>query len=278
MISLSTASLYHLPLARALALAAEAGFDGLELVTGPETWLRGAGRVVRLARRHGLQVYTVHQALTPIVGGGPAERLRDALDAAFEVGCSHLVIHPPTVDAWEHPAAQRWLATLDEASQQLDGSGVRIALENSGYPPHEAGRRILGQLPDLLAFAEQHDLDITFDACHAAIQRLDLLEAYALLRPRVANVHLSNLSPDEPLLDLPYMRPLLTEHRMPEDGVMPLDEFTTLLAADGYAGPVTYEVSPIALRAWSPAGLRRALAALVDYLRVRRRPAPDSPL
>ena len=57
--------------------------------------------------------------------------------------------------------AQRWLATLDEASQQLDGSGVRIALENSGYPPHEAGRRILGQLPDLLAFAEQQDLDLS---------------------------------------------------------------------------------------------------------------------
>ena len=276
MISLSTASLYHLPHARVFALAAEAGFDGVELVVGPETWARGVRHVAGLAQRHRLPVLTVHQALMPMVGGGPAERLRDAVGTALDLGCPHLVIHPPMVRQWEHPTAQRWLHGLHEARQRMDGSGARLAVENSGYQPREASQRILGLLPDLLAFAERHDLDVTFDACHAAIQGVDLLGAYTLLRPRVANVHLSNLSDREPMINLPYVRPLMTEHRMPEDGVLPLGQLVARLTADGYAGPVTYEISPIALRAWSSAGLRGALARLVSYLRARQsRPDPS---
>ncbi len=275
MISLSTGSLYHLPVARVLAMAAEAGFDGVELVAGPETWARGAARAATLARRQGLEVLTVHQALTPIVGGDAARRLDGAVTAALQVGCPHLVIHPPFVSSWGAPVAQRWLASLERGSRRLDGSGTRIALENSGYTPREAQERILASLPELMGFCIEHDLDVTYDVCHAAIQELDVLEAYRSLRPRMRNVHLSNLLATEPLLDLPYVRPLFTEHRLPHDGSIPLDAFLARLAADGYFGPVTSEISPVALQAWSPARLRRSLAGIVAYVRDRQMyPAP----
>jgi len=270
MISLSTGSLYHLPLPSILALAEVAGFDGVELVLGPQTWRRGAAQAVALAQERGLAVPVVHQTLVPLIGGAPAQRLTAAVRAGLAAGCACVVVHPPAVRGWEHPQARRWLAALDEAARDLRGTGTRIALENPGYSAREAGERILGRLPDLAAFCDERDLDVTFDVCHAAIQGLDVLQSLRALQPRVRNVHLSNLLAKAPVLDLPYVRPLFVEHRLPGDGVIPMDDFVKALADDGYAGSITCEVSPMALGAWSPSRLRDALTGLAGYVRSRQ--------
>ncbi len=264
MISISTASLYHVPLRTVFRLAAEAGFDGVELVTGPETWLLGARRVAALSREYRLPVFTVHQTLAPLIGGSAARRLGDAVATAAAVGGRHVVIHPP--DVARHEEAEPWLRALDAARDRGAADGVRLAIENSGFAPHEAGRHYLGELEDLVAFAEGRDLDVTLDTCHVAMRGLNLATSYAVMRPRLANIHLSNLSPNGPPLSFPYAGPLLTEHRVPEDGLLDLAPFVRRLAADGYQGPLTYEISPLALRFWSPTRLRQRLVSLVAFV------------
>jgi sugar phosphate isomerase/epimerase len=270
-VSISTASLYHLPLHTVFRLAAEAGFDGVEVVPGPEIWLGGLGRVAALSREYHLPALTVHQTLAPLVGGSPARRLREAVGAAIALGARHVVIHPP--EAADHREPVGWLRALDGARPRAAAHGVRLALENSGYPPEQAGRHYLGEIDELVAFAERRDLDVTLDTCHVAIRGLSLLPAYEALRPRLANIHLSNLSPHDPPLSFPYARPLLTEHRVPEDGVLDLAAFLRRLRADGYGGPLTYEISPLALRFWSPTRLRRRLEGLVAFVRAHWPPA-----
>jgi sugar phosphate isomerase/epimerase len=265
MISISTASLYHLPLRTVFRLAAEAGFDGVEVVPGPEIWVGGLRRVQALSREYRLPALTVHQTLAPLVGGSPARRLREAVEAAIVLRGRHVVVHPP--DVADHREPVEWLRALDEARSRGAAHGVRLALENSGYPPEQVGRHYLGELDELVAFAARRDLDLTLDTCHVAIRGLSLLPAYETLRPRLANIHLSNLSPHDPPLSFPYARPLLTEHRVPEDGVLNLAAFLGRLRADGYGGPLTYEISPLALRFWSAARLRRRLEGLVAFVR-----------
>lgn len=276
MISLSTASLYHLPLGSVFALTAEAGFDGVELVTGPEVWLRGAERVARLAERRGQAVFTVHQTLLPwSPRGAGSARMLDAAETALALGARHVVVHAPATAGWTSPVGQRWMEALKSTRALLRGSTTRIALENWGIGPEVRRELVVRRAPVLREFALQHDLDLTFDTCHAGIERLDIIRAFDYLQPRVANVHLSNLSNRAPALDVLLARPLLSEHRMPEDGILPLGEFVSHLVDIGYRHPITYEISPISLRAWSPSELRRRLRECVAFVRaVYEREAP----
>ena len=277
-ISLSTACLYHFPLRRTLALAAEAGYDGIELVMGPEVWVRGSGHVASLSRECGLQVFAVHQAL--LCGspwGRDAGRMVEALHTALELGCPRVVIHGPEAYRWAEPVAQRWLRILEECQKRTMGSATRLALENPGNR-----RKVLGQ-PELLEnFARRYDLDITFDACHAGDQ---MIPAYMLLRGRMVNLHFSDLKPSFRHHRWPRLAySLYVEHQMPGEGHLPLGELVAQIAADGYPGPISMEIGPLTLRSWSPGALRRRLAQALEYVRAatpqtspgaRAHPAPD---
>ena len=273
LLTLSTASVYHLPLRAAFRLAAETGFDGLELAMGPQVWLRGARHVAALCAEYGLEVYSVHQTLmrgSP-QGGGP-RRVIDAANMALELGCPCVVIHGTWALRWAEARAQRWLRTVEQCRERLRGSGTRLALENPGVYSEIDRHAVLGPFPVLIDFARRHDLDITFDTCHAGSAGLELLDAYDQIGDRLVNVHLSDLRPGGLASNVPVLRILLAHHQMPGEGCLPLGEFLSHLAAHGFAKPVALEVSPIALRAWSLRQLRRRLSQGVDYVRsaVRR--------
>ncbi|MEA3407233.1 MAG: sugar phosphate isomerase/epimerase [Chloroflexota bacterium] len=263
--SFSTACLYHLPLRTTFRLAAEAGFDGVELVMSPETWLRGPNHVAKIAQRYNLVVYSVHQTLlcTSPRGGG-AERIADAVDAALALGARCVVAHTPWAEDWSKPTAQRWLHTIEICQERLCGSGTRLSLENRGIYSADQ-RSLLQEMPALFDFVEGRDLAITLDTCHVGTQ--DLAAAYQLLKDRLVNLHLSDLclSSRNPLS--PLVRALFTRHQMPGQGGLPLDDLMRQLAADDFAGAVTVEVSPLALGMWPSAKMRKSLAKIVSYIR-----------
>ena len=74
-LSFSTATLYHFPLRAAFALAHEAGFEGVELVLGPEVMLRGAAYVRQLSHEYSLAVLSVHPPMIPYPGQNKAARI-----------------------------------------------------------------------------------------------------------------------------------------------------------------------------------------------------------
>jgi sugar phosphate isomerase/epimerase len=103
---------------------------------------------------------------------------------------------------------------------------------------------------------------LTLDTTHIGTWGFDLLQVYERLKERIVHVHLSNYNGQE--------------HRLPEDGHLPLAELLRRLRRDGYEGAVSLEVGPEALEAEDEAQvrthLRRAVAFFREYLAL---PAPD---
>lgn len=267
LLSLSTACLYHLPLGAAFRLAAEAGFTGVELVMGPEAWLRGPRAVSRLARAHGLVIYSVHQSLLKWSPRGTgAGRMVDAARFALALDCPCVVFHDPMTSRWAEPAAQRWLRAMLVCREMLDKSKTRLALENPGmYFPRDR-YTVTSQLPVLLDLARRYDLDITLDTCHAGTAKQDLIAAYGLARERLANIHLCDLKPgDAAPAPIHALRTLFVHHQMPGEGYLPLAAFLAHIAADNYPGPVTMEISIAALRGWSLRDLRARLRQAATF-------------
>lgn len=273
LLSLSTACFYNLPLRPVFRLAAEAGFEGVELVMAPEVWLRGPGYVRSIAREHGLGIFSVHQALMP---GGPdgfgAGRMGDALRAALELGCPCVVIHDPGAISWDDPEAQRWLRALEACQAAAAGSGTRLALESAGIYRDRDLRNVVGSPEALAACARQYDLDITLDTCHAGTTGRPLNEIYALLKERVVNIHLSDLKRLRPALNHHFLFNLSSHHQLPGEGFLPLRSFLAQLAQDGFPGPITLETSFIAMRAWSWREGQRRLRHVAAYIREAQDP------
>jgi sugar phosphate isomerase/epimerase len=263
-LSFSTGALYHLPLRTAFAVAREAGFDGVELVEGPELFLLGTAHARRVSQQYGLPVFSVHPPIVPYPGMDDARpTVRRLLFLAKEVDCDLVVLHTPKTASTATPAWRFFLQALQEHTHPT----IRVALETSGFfrPGDECC--VLHDVRRLQAFAESHDLPVTFDTAHTGTTPYPILEAFALFNGRVANVHLSDLARRRLF---PNWRPLhtfLLHHQMPGAGVLPLAEFLRMLVRSGYTGPLTLELSPTALQAWSLVKVRANLARAVDFVR-----------
>lgn len=256
------------PLGATMRLAAEAGYDAVELVMCPEVWLRGVAPVRRLAERHGVAIPTVHQTLFSFSpSGGGAARVVDATRAAVELGVPTVVFHAPSAKRWNEPAAQRWLRAMDAAQGLATGTGTRLALENPGAYDRSEALGVVSRIPDLVACARRYDLDLTFDTCHAGTAGIDLMEAYAAMRERLVNVHLSDLRPLRLRWHPSVVDIVWAHHQLPGDGRLDLAPLVARLAADGYRGSVTAEISFMALAFWSPREALRRLRRLASYVR-----------
>lgn len=268
LLSLSTACFYNLPLRWVFRLAAETGFEGVELVMAPEVWLRGPSYVQTLAREHGLSIFSVHQAL---MSGGPASfgagRMGDALRSALALGSPRVVIHDPGVTSWDAPEAQRWLRAVEACQTAAMGSGTRLSLESAGIYCDKDLRNVVSSPEALIACARQYDLDVTLDTCHAGTTGRPLHEIYALLKERIVNIHFSDLKRLRPTLGHHLVYNLFSHHQLPGEGFLPLRSLIAQLAQDGFCGPITLEANFVAMKAWSRQECCRRLRYVTAYIR-----------
>lgn len=270
MIALSTGSLYSYGTARVFELAAEAGYDSIEVLVDHRWDSRQPGYLRRLSADYGLPIVVVHSPFVALVSGWPDDqlgRLRRTVTLAQEVGASTVVTHLPfrlyaIAGQWHGYRSRRFFLPVPfprrepyyhflldgQAAELEEETGVIIGVEN--MPSKRAlGLQINGYWfnspAELLRFPH-----LTLDTTHLGTWGLDPLTVYGQLGERVAHVHLSNFDG--------------REHRSPPDGRLPLAEFLHTLARDGYAGIVTIETAPDALDAEDEAkcltALRRALA------------------
>jgi len=264
-LSLSTGTLYHLPLRTTFALAHEAGFEGVELVQGPGVLLRGAAYVRRLSQEYSLPVLSVHPPIVPYRGQNKAARILPRLVSLAErVDCDLIVLHTPKTTETED---SRWTEFVEALTRERSNTGVRVSLENAGIFWESDIHYILHDIRRLRAFADRLDLPLTFDTSHAGTSAYELLEAYALCSGRVVNVHFSDLVHRRIFPDWPPLYTLFTHHQMPGEGVLPLAEFVHMLLRSGYSGIFTLEVSPTAIKAWSLSRIREGLASAVTFVR-----------
>lgn len=263
-LSFSTGALYHMPLRTIFWLAREAGLDGVELVEGLEVALRGPGYVLRLSREFGLPVLSVHPPVLPYPGMGDARRtLPRLVSLAQGVQCNLVVLHTPKTASTQDP---EWI-TFVQALHAHSNPEVRVSLENAGFFRPTDGRFLLHNVHALGAFVRLHDLPVTFDTAHAGTTPWPLLESLAVFNGRVVNVHLSDLVQRRIFPDWRLLHTLLLHHQMPGKGVLPLADLVRVLVRSCYSGPLTLEISPIALRAWNVARVRSGLAEAVRFVR-----------
>jgi sugar phosphate isomerase/epimerase len=265
---LSTACLTPWPLPAVARAAAAAGYDGLELVLGIDHLLHGAAWVRRAARGSPVPVFSVHQ---PLFGVGPWRSLTravsDTVELALQLGAGVVVLHAPRVRSWDDARGREWLAALDQAQQRVTGSATRLTVENLGAHARRPTPTALGALDDLAAFCRQHGLGLTYDTCHAGTLGADLTADLAAVSDVLANVHLSDYRPSAPLERLPVLDMAFANHQMPGEGALDLGQALHSLAAQGYHGPITFEISPFALRAWLPTWRRARLARALAFAR-----------
>jgi sugar phosphate isomerase/epimerase len=266
-LSLSTGALYHLPLRTVFALARGAGLDGIELVFHPEIMLRGGAYVQRLSREFAIPVLSVHPSVMPYPGYNQVSSILPRLvSLAEEVECHLVVLHTPKVTTLDDPRWSEFVQVLLHERARVS-PGVSISLENSGFFHESDARYILNDVRKLRAFADEQDLPLTFDTAHAGTSPYRLMDAYRVFAERLVNVHFSDLVPRRFRPDWRLLHTFLKHHQMPGEGVLPLDEFVRTVLGSGYAGPMTLEISPIALGAWSLPRVRRRLAQAIQFVR-----------
>lgn len=226
---LSTASTWPEPLDRSFQIAAELGYDGVEVMVWGDPASQDVATLARLADRHDVPVLALHAPCLLISqriwSRDPVTRLRRAVAAASTLGAPTVVLHPPF--RW-----QRGYATgfTDQVRVAEECSGVAVAVENM-FPVRRGRIAFSGFHPshDPTDVGHRH---YTLDLSHTSAARQDALALLARMDDRLTHVHLGDGS------GLPR-----DEHLVPGRGSQPCAQVCEALGARGYSGSVAVEVS-----------------------------------
>jgi sugar phosphate isomerase/epimerase len=244
----STGSLWPFGLDRVYGWAAEAGYDGVEVMMDDRWDTHQDFYLAGMQERHGLPILALHPPIGEGVWRLPAgETLIRAARLANRVGIPLVVAHPPppgrTLERWRKGA-------LAEARAQGE---ARVAVEN--MPRNRRSfvvRRGSCYFPEHLRGVG----DVTLDTSHVGASRLDLLETYAKLKDQLRHVHLSDSD--------------LTggdQHRLPGKGKLPLKELLGRIGADGYPGAISLELKPWPLGTPDPETILERMKGALEYAR-----------
>lgn len=271
LVALSTGSLYTYGIWRVFELAREAGFDGLEILIDqrPDTFQPHYLR--RLMQEFGLPILALHSPFFPAASWerGNLACVRRTAALAQEVGAGIVIAHLPhrlshvlVQFLWRYGhrivlpmpwgGDREWLASIQGSLPQLEeATGVTIAVEN--MPARRVGPFRWNTC--WLNTAQEMAIipHITMDTTHLGTWGYDPLTFYERLRDRIAHVHLSNFNG--------------REHRLLDDGPLPLAQLLERLSADGYGGLITFETHPNALGAENEDQVRANLRRSLDFCR-----------
>jgi sugar phosphate isomerase/epimerase len=228
-VALSTASVWPEPIGVAFELAAEIGYDGVEVMVWGDPVSQNTDALAALATRHSMPVLALHAPCLLITQrvwtADPADRLDRTVQAAAELGVGTVVVHPPF--RWQRGYAAGF---GDQVATLEDATGVRVAVENMF--PLRRGRLAVSSFapsPDPTETGYPH---YTLDLSHTATAQVDAVAMAQRMGSRLAHLHLADGSgaPRD-------------EHLVPGRGSQPCAEVCRGLVAQGFAGTVVLEVS-----------------------------------
>ncbi len=254
-----------------MTLAAEIGFDGLELMVDSRRETYHPAHLKTLITRHHLPILAVHSPFAGLPGGWPRDpvgQVKQSVKLAETLGAQTVVVHPPPrwvrLQGWVVAPQQSWKLSVplpvagpgslgrwlqDELPEFQRATPVKIALENMPRrslgpwrlnPHHFNTPAQLAQFPHL-----------TLDTTHVGTWGDDLLAVYRQIQPNVAHIHLSNFNGKE--------------HQLPHNGSLPLKELLAQLALDNFGGLVSLELGPVSLQADDELKLRQNLQASLAF-------------
>ncbi len=266
----STGSLYLLDTAQCFELAAQAGFDGIEIMCDDRFSTRDPHYLNSLSERYNLPVLVAHTPFSPRAQGWhdrtPLGLVLNTLKLAERLRAETIVVHLPLkvsmgslkVGRWnmifpwraDTDDVKRWIT--EELPTAQAATPVRIALENLPLKSYLRSGFDIVWWNSVEAWSSVHQ-HLTLDTTHWATHHIDPLNAYHAAAGRVAHVHLSNFDG--------------REHRLPHKGFLDLGTFLRALKADAFSGTVSLEVHPDALEFYKPDLTLRNLCESVAFCR-----------
>ncbi len=226
---MSTASVYPEPARAAFELAAELGYDGVELMVWADSVSQDVRAVEKLSRTFGMPVLAVHAPCLVVTqrvwGADPVTRIRRSVQAASILGAATVVLHPPF--RWQRRYASMF---ADEVAAAGADTGVAVAVENM-FPVVRGRVRTVPYLPGFDPTEVGHE-HYTLDVSHAAASGQDVLALLDRMGGSLNHVHLADGSGSP-----------RDEHLVPGRGTQPCAEVCARLVDRGFAGVVVLEVS-----------------------------------
>jgi len=271
---LSTGSLWLLDTAYVFELAAEAGFDGIEVMCDQRFTTRSPAYLQRLSEEYGLPIPVLHTPFSAdALGWGNSDtelgRVRHTLKLAEKLQAETIVVHLPLRYGWASLRLGDWQARLPwfggfedirswiekgELAELQAKTDVHIAIEN--MPTKQFWGRAVNPAywNTMEAWSVVHD-HLTLDTTHWGTFGLDPTAALQMAAERVRHVHLSNYAGGR-------------EHRLPQTGELDLEKFLQTLARTDFEGAVSVEVHPDALAFDTPKATRRKLGETLAFCRL----------
>ena len=270
MILLSTGSLHLYGIQRVFALAAEVGYDGIEVLINHRADSWQADYLAGLAAEYDLAIAAVHSPFLLNMPNWPAadgQRIERSIKIAEGVSADVVVAHLPT--RWPYcvlttgrrriPLPYFWKRNIRVATwfeQQLPflqaETPVTIAVEI--MPMHRVLKwPINAHIWNTLSEWSQLD-SVTLDTTHCGTWGVDPRKAFDRANGRVRHIHLSNYDGRR-------------QHLLPHQGKLPLDKFLHHITTAGYQGHVTVETSPEAMEFFDEVRVKENLGASLAFCR-----------
>jgi sugar phosphate isomerase/epimerase len=231
---MGTTSVLPRRLRDAFRLAADAGFDGVEVMITREGDTHDPAVLRGLREEYGMPVLSIHAPVllwsSHVFGRNPLVKLRRSVELAVAVGATTVVVHPPY--RWQRRSAALFVETVRLLSE---GHGIRIAVENM-FPVTRGG---LERDPFAPSWNPGRlDVDaLTLDFSHAGMSGRSAAELAREWGSRLQHVHLCDASSTEP------GGSLLDEHLVPGRGAQPVAEVLRGLADSGFDGHIIAEIN-----------------------------------
>ena len=256
-LSLSSGCLFTLPLQRVFELAAESGFDGLELIINQDFQRVNAAKLVRSLQGIAT-IHSIHAPFMELDGwGGPIDSLKLSIELAAACDIPLVNFHPPSWMGMEL-GFWRWLYSIHDYQHELGlGGKVAVAMENMPWVGKwKINPNILSNMQSMVDFIRDHNLFMTFDCTHIGSGKTDFINDFFLCydSDRILNIHFS---------DYGHGR----EHLLPGHGILPLTRFLNHLRNTEYQSTVTLELDPKEL----PKAEHNILESLKDILSFLRK-------
>ncbi len=257
LISLSTGTLFTLPLQRAFELAAEVGFDRVELIINQD--FQRVNPVKLIASLQEITtIHSIHAPFMPLDGwGGPVDSLKRCVALAAECGIPLVNFHPPSWMGLEI-GFLRWLYSVRDFQKEVGlGGRVVVTIENMPWVGKmKINPHILSHTQRMIEFINEHNLFMTFDCTHMGSGKTNFINDFYLCYEsgRIRNIHFS---------DYGHGR----EHLLPGRGILPLTRFLNHLRNTDYRDTVTLELNP----AEFPKGERIIFESLLEIMAFLRK-------